>query len=127
MERDMTTFHRTGYLGKSPLAGVSIDYWESVRNFAVVKPKQFSPIPHLFVGGTSDYQVPITTMKDWKKWIPQSQFLAFEGMDHLLRISSLPMGPEAYNRYFPIDTLMADALADWMLASMDASTHQRNK
>jgi pimeloyl-ACP methyl ester carboxylesterase len=127
MERDMTTFHRTGQLEKSPLAGVPIAYWESVRNFAVEKPKQFSQVPHLFVGGTSDYQVPITTMKDWKKWIPQSQFLTFEGMDHLLRISSLPMGPEAYNRYFPIDTLMADALADWMLGSIDASIDQRNK
>lgn len=127
MERDMTTFHRTGHLGKSPIAGVPTAYWESVRTFAVEKPRKFSPVPHLFVGGTCDYQVPKATMKDWKKWIPQSQFLSIKGMDHLLRIPSLPMGPEAYNTYIPIDTMMADALADWMLASMDASTHQRNK
>jgi alpha-beta hydrolase superfamily lysophospholipase len=115
IERDMNIFHRTGQMKKSPLQGVPIAYWESVRAYAVEKNKTFSPIPHVFVGGTSDYQVPISDITGWKKWIPQANFISVKNMDHLLRISPEKMGPEAYKSYSPVDTQMVDRLAHWML------------
>ena len=115
MERDVQTFHRTGQLEKSPLTGVPLAYWKSVREYAVDKPKSFSTVPHLFVSGSADYQVPPSTMKAWKKWIPQATYLHVRGMDHLLRISPEPSGSDAYSKYWPVDTQMVDGLAEWIL------------